>query len=127
MLKSAQFFIAPTKSALYLACEAVSSREISVTWAHAPPAYIEGVRVKYTINYEGRGQKFTDTLPPDATHYDMLFLKAYAEYRMYITAHTKMGPGVKTETITCKTEESGMVHCIQRNKILVLNERFKLF
>ena len=80
-----------------------------VRWRHAPPAYMQGVRTKYIIYYK------TNTEISNVSHYyykedlALLFLTSHTNYTIWMFAYTKVGEGNVTNSVICKTFETGVL------------------
>ncbi|XP_067893007.1 protein tyrosine phosphatase receptor type Fa isoform X2 [Heterodontus francisci] len=88
----------------------ISSTSIRVSW-HPPPANSRnGVITKYSIIYqavdsEDYVEHVLDNIEADATSSLVEGLEKWTEYRVWVRAHTNVGPGPKSIPVNVRTDE----------------------
>eukprot|EP00062_Callorhinchus_milii_P003236 gi/632940327/ref/XP_007885258.1/ PREDICTED: receptor-type tyrosine-protein phosphatase F isoform X7 [Callorhinchus milii] len=87
-----------------------SSTSVRVSW-HPPPANSQnGVITKYSVIYqavdsEDNTKHVLDNIEADATSWLVEGLEKWTEYRVWVRAHTNVGPGPKSTPVNIRTDE----------------------
>lgn len=87
-----------------VAFESVSSSEVNVTWQ--PPLQPNGVITHYSLELWNSSHYLNLTSPTNHIH--ITHLRKYANYRVMVQAHTRVGPGnYSSEPLNITTLEDG--------------------
>uniref|UniRef100_T1JJ45 Fibronectin type-III domain-containing protein n=1 Tax=Strigamia maritima TaxID=126957 RepID=T1JJ45_STRMM len=101
----------PTKPPRDIKCSVLSSQSIHLTWQPPPQSSIHGMLQGFKINYNQSLIKVKDATPQiqslDGTSTKMTVrnLEKYTNYSVQISAMTRIGDGVKSEPVFCRTLE----------------------
>lgn len=87
-----------------LTFESISPSEVNVTWQ--PPLIPNGVITHYSLELWNSSHYLNLTSPTNNLH--ITHLKKYAQYRIMVQAHTRVGPGnYSSEPLNITTLEDG--------------------
>ncbi|XP_061096133.1 protein tyrosine phosphatase receptor type Fa isoform X3 [Conger conger] len=88
----------------------LSSTSIKVSWAAPPAASRHGVIVRYTVAYQSVGGEDTERhetagIEAEASSHVLEGLEKWTEYRVWVRAHTDVGPGPESPAKLVRTNE----------------------
>uniref|UniRef100_T1JES3 Down syndrome cell adhesion molecule-like protein Dscam2 n=1 Tax=Strigamia maritima TaxID=126957 RepID=T1JES3_STRMM len=100
----------PTKPPRDIKCSVLSSQSIHLTWQPPPQSSIHGMLQGFEINYKPVTDQKDATpqiqsLNGTSTKMTVRNLEKYTNYSVQISAMTRMGDGVKSEPVFCRTLE----------------------
>ncbi|XP_035268880.1 protein tyrosine phosphatase receptor type Fa isoform X7 [Anguilla anguilla] len=88
----------------------LSSTSVKVSWVPPPAASRHGAIVRYTVAYQAVGGEDAERrevtgVGPDATSHVLEGLEKWTEYRVWVRAHTDVGPGPESPVALVRTSE----------------------
>ncbi|XP_069843550.1 receptor-type tyrosine-protein phosphatase F isoform X9 [Dipodomys merriami] len=91
-------------------CVSVGSTTIRVSWVPPPAASRNGVITQYSVAYEAvdgedRGRHVVDGISREHSSWDLVGLEKWTEYRVWVRAHTDVGPGPESSPVLVRTDE----------------------
>lgn len=98
-------------------CDVLSSTSIYITWS-PPPADSQNGKVRgYKVFYvatDDMYEKNTEmhVVKSNNQYLTVENLKKYTNYSVWVLAYTKVGDGVKTKQLYCRTYEDGNCQCL---------------
>lgn len=104
-------------------CDVLSSTSIYITWSPPPVdsqnGKVRGYKVFY-IATDDIYEKEMHVVKSNNQYLTVENLKKYTNYSVWVLAYTKVGDGVKTKQLFCRTYEDGnMVFYIHVNSIFI--------
>ena len=98
-------YLAPSSPPGNISLSPNNSRSIIVTWNHPLPAEINGIIIDYSINITSTTSSSSFLIGSNATQYVIGSLKPYVSYSCIIAAHTSVGQGPFSNSISLTTPE----------------------
>ncbi|XP_029473569.1 receptor-type tyrosine-protein phosphatase F isoform X2 [Rhinatrema bivittatum] len=91
-------------------CISVSSTTIRVSWVPPPASSRNGVIIGYSVAYQAvDGEDSTklvvNEIGPERTSWEMGDLEKWTEYKVWVRAHTSVGPGPESSPVYIRTDE----------------------
>ncbi|XP_056671273.1 receptor-type tyrosine-protein phosphatase F isoform X8 [Monodelphis domestica] len=91
-------------------CASTSSTTVWVSWVPPPAASRNGVITQYSIAYqavdgEDTARHVVDGIGPDSSSREIQDLEKWTEYRVWVRAHTDVGPGPESPPVLVRTDE----------------------
>ncbi|XP_043856423.1 receptor-type tyrosine-protein phosphatase F isoform X14 [Dromiciops gliroides] len=91
-------------------CVSTSSTTVWVSWVPPPAASRNGVITQYSIAYqavdgEDTARHVVDGIGPDSSSQEIQDLEKWTEYRVWVRAHTDVGPGPESPPVLVRTDE----------------------
>ncbi|XP_051855910.1 receptor-type tyrosine-protein phosphatase F isoform X10 [Antechinus flavipes] len=91
-------------------CVSTSSTTVWVSWVPPPAASRNGVITQYSIAYqavdgEDTARHVVDGIGPDSSSREIQDLEKWTEYRVWVRAHTDVGPGPESPPVLVRTDE----------------------
>ncbi|XP_074077739.1 receptor-type tyrosine-protein phosphatase F isoform X6 [Macrotis lagotis] len=91
-------------------CVSTSSTTVWVSWVPPPAASRNGVITQYSIAYqavdgEDSARHVVDGIGPDSSSREIQDLEKWTEYRVWVRAHTDVGPGPESPPVLVRTNE----------------------
>lgn len=96
-------------------CEAISSKELRLSWESIPAKSVHGIfksyKIGFTHNLNAADEKweYNTTMANETVLHG---LKKNTEYALYLLASNSVGDGVKSEIFYCSTGEDGKIFVI---------------
>lgn len=90
----------------------MGSTTVRVSWVPPPAASRNGVITQYSVAYEAvdgedRGRHVVDSISREHSSWDLVGLEKWTEYRVWVRAHTDVGPGPESSPVLVRTDEDG--------------------
>lgn len=90
----------------------VGSTTVRVSWVPPPADSRNGVITQYSVAYEAvdgedRGRHVVDGIGREHSSWDLVGLEKWTEYRVWVRAHTDVGPGPESSPVLVRTDEDG--------------------
>ncbi|XP_045866905.1 receptor-type tyrosine-protein phosphatase F isoform X3 [Meles meles] len=91
-------------------CVSTGSTTVRVSWVPPPAASRNGVITQYSVAYEAvdgedRGRHVVDNISREHSSWDLVGLEKWTEYRVWVRAHTDVGPGPESSPVLVRTDE----------------------
>ncbi|XP_064349730.1 receptor-type tyrosine-protein phosphatase F isoform X11 [Camelus dromedarius] len=91
-------------------CVSVGSTTVRVSWVPPPADSRNGVITQYSVAYEAvdgedRGRHVVDGIGREHSSWDLVGLEKWTEYRVWVRAHTDVGPGPESSPVLVRTDE----------------------
>ncbi|XP_060062039.1 receptor-type tyrosine-protein phosphatase F isoform X7 [Erinaceus europaeus] len=91
-------------------CVSTGSTTIRVSWVPPPADSQNGVITQYSVAYEAvdgedRGRHVVDSISREHSSWDLVGLEKWTEYRVWVRAHTDVGPGPESNPVLVRTDE----------------------
>ncbi|XP_032733425.1 receptor-type tyrosine-protein phosphatase F isoform X10 [Lontra canadensis] len=91
-------------------CVSTGSTTVRVSWVPPPAASRNGVITQYSVAYEAvdgedRGRHVVDSISREHSSWDLVGLEKWTEYRVWVRAHTDVGPGPESSPVLVRTDE----------------------
>ncbi|XP_042102976.1 receptor-type tyrosine-protein phosphatase F isoform X10 [Ovis aries] len=91
-------------------CVSVGSTTVRVSWVPPPADSRNGVITQYSVAYEAvdgedRGRHVVDGIGREHSSWDLVGLEKWTEYRVWVRAHTDVGPGPESSPVLIRTDE----------------------
>ncbi|XP_014651917.1 PREDICTED: receptor-type tyrosine-protein phosphatase F isoform X3 [Ceratotherium simum simum] len=91
-------------------CMSVGSTTVRVSWVPPPADSRNGVITQYSVAYEAvdgedRGRHVVDGISREHSSWDLVGLEKWTEYRVWVRAHTDVGPGPESSPVLVRTDE----------------------
>lgn len=91
------------------------STTVRVSWVPPPADSRNGVITQYSVAYEAvdgedRGRHVVDGISREHSSWDLVGLEKWTEYRVWVRAHTDVGPGPESSPVLVRTDEDGRRH-----------------
>ncbi|XP_058159739.1 receptor-type tyrosine-protein phosphatase F isoform X7 [Dasypus novemcinctus] len=91
-------------------CVSTGSTTVRVSWVPPPADSRNGVITQYSVAYEAvdgedRGQHVVDGIGHEHSSWDLVGLEKWTEYRVWVRAHTDVGPGPESTPVLVRTDE----------------------
>lgn len=103
---------APSAPPQKVTCVSVGSTTVRVSWVPPPADSRNGVITQYSVAYEAvdgedRGRHVVDGIGREHSSWDLVGLEKWTEYRVWVRAHTDVGPGPESSPVLVRTDEDG--------------------
>nr|XP_034357508.1 receptor-type tyrosine-protein phosphatase F isoform X15 [Arvicanthis niloticus] len=91
-------------------CVSTGSTTVRVSWVPPPADSRNGVITQYSVAYEAvdgedRKRHVVDGISREHSSWDLLGLEKWTEYRVWVRAHTDVGPGPESNPVLVRTDE----------------------
>ncbi|XP_076421020.1 receptor-type tyrosine-protein phosphatase F isoform X15 [Peromyscus maniculatus bairdii] len=91
-------------------CVSTSSTTVRVSWVPPPAESRNGIITQYSVAYEAvdgedRKRHVVDGISREHSSWDLLGLEKWTEYRVWVRAHTDVGPGPESSPVLVRTDE----------------------
>ncbi|KAF3819924.1 hypothetical protein GH733_015433 [Mirounga leonina] len=91
-------------------CVSTGSTTVRVSWVPPPAASRNGVITQYSVAYEAvdgedRGRHVVESIGREHSSWDLVGLEKWTEYRVWVRAHTDVGPGPESSPVLVRTDE----------------------
>uniref|UniRef100_A0A7N5JEH5 Receptor-type tyrosine-protein phosphatase F n=1 Tax=Ailuropoda melanoleuca TaxID=9646 RepID=A0A7N5JEH5_AILME len=91
-------------------CVSTGSTTVRVSWVPPPAASRNGVITQYSVAYEAvdgedRGRHVVESISREHSSWDLVGLEKWTEYRVWVRAHTDVGPGPESSPVLVRTDE----------------------
>ncbi|XP_049734995.1 receptor-type tyrosine-protein phosphatase F isoform X4 [Elephas maximus indicus] len=91
-------------------CVSAGSTTVRVSWVPPPADSRNGVITQYSVAYEAvdgedRGRHVVDGISREHSSWDLVGLEKWTEYRVWVRAHTDVGPGPESTPVLVRTDE----------------------
>ncbi|XP_044626539.1 receptor-type tyrosine-protein phosphatase F isoform X11 [Equus asinus] len=91
-------------------CVSVGSTTVRVSWVPPPADSRNGVITQYSVAYEAvdgedRRRHVVDGISREHSSWDLVGLEKWTEYRVWVRAHTDVGPGPESSPVLVRTDE----------------------
>lgn len=88
------------------------STTVRVSWVPPPADSRNGIITQYSVAYEAvdgedRKRHVVDGISREHSSWDLLGLEKWTEYRVWVRAHTDVGPGPESSPVLVRTDEDG--------------------
>lgn len=88
------------------------STTVRVSWVPPPADSRNGVITQYSVAYEAvdgedRGRHVVESISREHSSWDLVGLEKWTEYRVWVRAHTDVGPGPESSPVLVRTDEDG--------------------
>lgn len=88
------------------------STTVRVSWVPPPADRRNGIITQYSVAYEAvdgedRGRHVVDGISREHSNWDLVGLEKWTEYRVWVRAHTDVGPGPESSPVLVRTDEDG--------------------
>lgn len=88
------------------------STTVRVSWVPPPADSRNGVITQYSVAYEAvdgedRRRHVVDGISREHSSWDLVGLEKWTEYRVWVRAHTDVGPGPESSPVLVRTDEDG--------------------
>lgn len=107
---------APSAPPQKVTCESTGSTTVRVSWVPPPADSRNGIITQYSLAYEAvdgedRGRHVVDGISREHSSWDLVGLEKWTEYRVWVRAHTDVGPGPESSPVLVRTDEDGRQPC----------------
>lgn len=90
----------------------VGSTTVRVSWVPPPADSRNGVITQYSVAYEAvdgedRERHVVGGIGREHSSWDLVGLEKWTEYRVWVRAHTDVGPGPESIPVLVRTDEDG--------------------
>ncbi|XP_073758864.1 receptor-type tyrosine-protein phosphatase F isoform X8 [Callorhinus ursinus] len=91
-------------------CVSTGSTTVRVSWVPPPAASRNGIITQYSVAYEAvdgedRGRHVVESISREHSSWDLVGLEKWTEYRVWVRAHTDVGPGPESSPVLVRTDE----------------------
>ncbi|XP_023563640.1 receptor-type tyrosine-protein phosphatase F isoform X4 [Octodon degus] len=91
-------------------CVSTGSTTVRVSWVPPPADSRNGVITQYSVAYEAvdgedRRRHVVDGISREHSSWDLVGLEKWTEYRVWVRAHTDVGPGPESSPVLVRTHE----------------------
>nr|XP_021529030.1 receptor-type tyrosine-protein phosphatase F isoform X13 [Aotus nancymaae] len=91
-------------------CVSTGSTTVRVSWVPPPADSRNGVITQYSVAYvavdgEDRGRHVVEGISREHSSWDLVGLEKWTEYRVWVRAHTDVGPGPESSPVLVRTDE----------------------
>ncbi|ELW62139.1 Receptor-type tyrosine-protein phosphatase F [Tupaia chinensis] len=91
-------------------CVSTGSTTVRVSWVPPPADSRNGVITQYSVAYEAvdgedRRRHVVDGIGREHSSWDLVGLEKWTEYRVWVRAHTDVGPGPESSPVLVRTDE----------------------
>ncbi|KAJ1167065.1 hypothetical protein NDU88_007458 [Pleurodeles waltl] len=91
-------------------CISLSSTALRVSWVAPPASSRNGVITRYSVAYQAVGgedpaRHVKEGIGPEYTSWDLRDLEKWTEYKVWVRAHTDVGPGPESPAVLARTDE----------------------
>ncbi|XP_057356109.1 receptor-type tyrosine-protein phosphatase F isoform X6 [Manis pentadactyla] len=91
-------------------CVSAGSTTVRVSWVPPPADRRNGIITQYSVAYEAvdgedRGRHVVDSISREHSSWDLVGLEKWTEYRVWVRAHTDVGPGPESSPVLVRTDE----------------------
>ncbi|XP_054347452.1 receptor-type tyrosine-protein phosphatase F isoform X11 [Pongo pygmaeus] len=91
-------------------CVSMGSTTVRVSWVPPPADSRNGIITQYSVAYEAvdgedRGRHVVDGISREHSSWDLVGLEKWTEYRVWVRAHTDVGPGPESSPVLVRTDE----------------------
>ncbi|XP_077882232.1 receptor-type tyrosine-protein phosphatase F isoform X9 [Ictidomys tridecemlineatus] len=91
-------------------CVSTGSTTVRVSWVPPPANSRNGIITQYSVAYEAvdgedRGRHVVDGISREHFSWDLVGLEKWTEYRVWVRAHTDVGPGPESSPVLVRTDE----------------------
>ncbi|XP_055474471.1 receptor-type tyrosine-protein phosphatase F isoform X5 [Psammomys obesus] len=91
-------------------CVSTGSTTVRVSWVPPPADSRNGIITQYSVAYEAvdgedRKRHVVDGISREHSSWDLLGLEKWTEYRVWVRAHTDVGPGPESSPVLVRTDE----------------------
>ena len=103
---------APSAPPQKVTCVSTGSTTVRVSWVPPPADSRNGVITQYSVAYEAvdgedRGRHVVESISREHSSWDLVGLEKWTEYRVWVRAHTDVGPGPESSPVLVRTDEDG--------------------
>lgn len=112
----------PSKPPEDVRCAPLTSQSLQISWKSPSAAYTNGNVQGYKVNYEPvladswLGIDEMEVRKTGSMTMTLAALRKYTNYSIQVLAYTRVGDGVSSRTIYCRTKEDGKV----KTKFIIL-------
>lgn len=115
-------YLAPSAPPQEVACVSISSTTIRVSWVPPPAQSRNGVITQYSVAYQAvEGEDTTKHVVEGIGHehssWEISNLEKWREYKVWVRAHTDVGPGPESIPVSVRTDEDGRFWCMVKGNI----------
>ncbi|XP_031520360.1 receptor-type tyrosine-protein phosphatase F [Papio anubis] len=101
---------APSAPPQKVMCVSTGSTTVRVSWVPPPADSRNGVITQYSVAYEAvdgedRRRHVVDGISREHSSWDLVGLEKWTEYRVWVRAHTDVGPGPESSPVLVRTDE----------------------
>ncbi|XP_062047103.1 receptor-type tyrosine-protein phosphatase F isoform X3 [Lepus europaeus] len=91
-------------------CVSAGSTTVRVSWVPPPADSRNGIITQYSVAYEAvdgedRRRHVVDGIGHERSSWDLVGLEKWTEYRVWVRAHTDVGPGPESSPVLVRTDE----------------------
>nr|XP_023417602.1 receptor-type tyrosine-protein phosphatase F isoform X14 [Cavia porcellus] len=91
-------------------CVSTGSTTVRVSWVPPPADSRNGIITQYSVAYEAvdgedRRRHVVDGISREHSSWDLVGLEKWTEYRVWVRAHTDVGPGPESSPVLVRTDE----------------------
>lgn len=103
---------APSAPPQKVTCVSTGSTTVRVSWVPPPADSRNGVITQYSVAYEAvdgedRRRQVVNGISREHSSWDLVGLEKWTEYRVWVRAHTDVGPGPESSPVLVRTNEDG--------------------
>lgn len=108
---------APSAPPQKVTCVSTGSTTVRVSWVPPPADSRNGIITQYSVAYEAvdgedRKRHVVDGISREHSSWDLLGLEKWTEYRVWVRAHTDVGPGPESSPVLVRTDEDGRLQWV---------------
>lgn len=106
--------LVPSVAPEHIRCAPLTSQSLQISWQPPPQQHTNGLLQGYKVNFESVGDGMgtendeMDTRKTTESTIVLTGLRKYTNYSVQVLAYTRIGDGIFSMPIYCKTEEDGM-------------------
>ncbi|VFV41005.1 receptor-type tyrosine-protein [Lynx pardinus] len=103
-------WLSPSAPPQKVTCVSTGSTTVRVSWVPPPADSRNGVITQYSVAYEAvdgedRGRHVVESISREHSSWDLVGLEKWTEYRVWVRAHTDVGPGPESSPVLVRTDE----------------------
>ena len=103
---------APSAPPQKVTCVSTGSTTVRVSWVPPPADSQNGIITQYSVAYEAvdgedRRRQVVNGISREHSSWDLVGLEKWTEYRVWVRAHTDVGPGPESSPVLVRTNEDG--------------------
>lgn len=103
---------APSAPPQKVTCVSTGSTTVRVSWVPPPADSRNGIITQYSVAYEAvdgedRRRHVVNGISREHSSWDLVGLEKWTEYRVWVRAHTDVGPGPDSSPVLVRTNEDG--------------------
>lgn len=105
--------LVPSKPPEDVRCASLTSQSLQISWKSPPAAYTNGNIQGYKVNYEPviadswLGIDEMEVRKTGSMTMTLAGLRKYTNYSIQVLAYTRVGDGISSRTMFCRTKEDG--------------------